>query len=270
MIILIPMAGNGRRFKEMGYQKHKPVIPITSRRTGLKVPMVVASTDDIPYSKDRETQIIYIDLDHHKRDGVEEEIKVFYPKSQFITIDYVTQGQASTCLLAKSYINNNEELFISACDNGMVFDEKKFQTVRKECDGAIFTFRNNSVVEEKPEAYGWVKKNCDDNVVSMSVKIPISDTPKKDHAVVGAFWFKRGKYFVQSSEKMIEENDRINNEFYVDQVVKHCIDIGLQIKVFEIERYLCWGTPTDYENYEKTINYWMEFYKNEDKVGAIK
>jgi len=261
MIVLIPMAGTGSRFKNKGYRKHKPVISITDRKTGLKIPMAVAATNDIPESNS--SQIIYIDRDFHKKNGVEKKIKKYYKKARFITIDYSTEGQASTCLLAKEYINNCEELLIAACDNGMEFDKKNFEEAKDGCDALIFTFRNNEAVEENPGSYGWVKVNNKTNVIDMSVKIPISDNPKNDHAVVGTFWFKKGSDFVKASENMIKENDRINNEFYVDQTMRHLLDLDLKVKVFEVEKYICWGTPKDYENYENTMKYWQEFYKNE-------
>lgn len=267
MIIIIPMAGAGSRFKIGGYLNHKPIIPITDRKTGIKIPMVVAATNDIPESKNKKTQIIYIDRSFHKKDGVEEEIKKYYRNAKFITIDNLSEGQASTCLLAKKYINNDKELLIAACDNGMEFNKDKFQETKKNCDALIFTFRNNHSVEKNPEVYGWVKIKNKIDVFDMSVKAPISNNPKQDHAVVGAFWFNKGSYFVKASEKMIKENDRINNEFYVDQAMKYLLDLGLKVKVFEIEKYICWGTPKDYENYENTIKYWQEFYKNEDWIN---
>ena len=35
------------------------------------------------------------------------------------------------------------------------------------------------------------------------------------------------------------------------------IQKGYNVKVFEVEHYLCWGTPNDY----KTYNYWEEHFK---------
>jgi dTDP-glucose pyrophosphorylase len=263
MILLIPMAGAGSRFKEEGYTVHKPAILTTDRNKG-KVPMVVAATNDLPGANDKETKIIYIDRNFHKTDGVETTIKEFYPNSEFLTIDYLTQGQASTCLLAKDFINNNDELLIAGCDNGLVFDQSKFEKEKQDADALIFTYRNHNLVLEKPNAHGWVKVDRDNFVEGVSVKKAISDTPLNDHAIVATFWFKRGVDFVRATEKMIEENDRINNEFYVDQTMKHVLDLGLKVKVFEVEKYLCWGTPKDYEEYESTFNYWKEFFKNEN------
>ena len=106
--------------------------------------------------------------------------------------------------------------------------------------------------------------NDKDEITGLSIKKAISDTPMNDHAIVATFWFKEGSIFVKSAEKMIQENDRINNEFYVDSVISHLLDLGYSAKVFEIDRYIGWGTPKDYEEYQNTIKYWKEFVK-EDK-----
>ena len=62
---------------------------------------------------------------------------------------------------------------------------------------------------------------------------------------------------------MIRSNDRVNGEFYVDQALSHALSLGLNIEIFEIDKYLCWGTPKDYETYQKTIKYWQQFVKSE-------
>ncbi len=263
MNILIPMAGAGSRFSKEGYREHKPVILVTDRRDGKKIPMVVAATKDLPQAQEKNSKIIYVDRDFHKKDGVEEKIKEFFSSAKFITINELTEGQASTCLLAKEFINNEEELLIAGCDNGIVFDEKKFAEAKRSADVLIFTFRNNEAVLENPKGYGWVDADEFGVVKAVSVKVPISDKPIKDHAIVSAFWFKQGKDFVKAAEEMIVQNDRINGEFYADQVMKYCLKFGLKVKVFEVDKYLCWGTPQEYENYEKTISYWRGFYEEE-------
>ncbi len=263
MNILIPMAGAGSRFVQEGYKIHKPAIPTIDRRSGKEIPMVVAATLDLPsanYDSCQKTNnIIYVDRDFHQKDGVESEIKKFIPQAKFITINYLTEGQASTCLLAKELIDNDEELLIAGCDNGMVFDEKKFATMRKSSDVLVFTYRNNEAVLENPAAYGWIGVDAENKVTKVSVKKPISDNPLKDHAIVATFWFKKGCDFVRATKKMIAQNDRINGEFYVDLVIKYCVELGLETKAFEIDRYIGWGTPKDYENYQKTFKYWEGF-----------
>ena len=90
----------------------------------------------------------------------------------------------------------------------------------------------------------------------ISVKVPISDNPVNDHAVVGAFWFKKGSYFIESAHDMINKNIRINGEFYVDECINNAVQMGLKVKVFEVNKYICWGTPNDL----KVYNYWKEYF----------
>lgn len=87
----------------------------------------------------------------------------------------------------------------------------------------IFTFRHNEAVLAKPQAYGWIKAQ-DTRATGVSIKVPISQTPMEDHAVVGTFWFRRGSDFVAAADQMIAADDRINGEFYVDQVMDYLIN----------------------------------------------
>ena len=38
------------------------------------------------------------------------------------------------------------------------------------------------------------------------------------------------------------------------------IELDLNVKVFEVEDYICWGTPDDYE----TFVYWQSFFHKVD------
>ncbi len=259
MNIVIPMAGAGQRFADCGYKTHKPAIPTIDRRTGREYPMVVCATMDLPGVKEDGSNVIYIDRTFHKNGGVEEEILKHYKKASFITVEQLTEGQACTCLLAKDMINNDEPLLIAGCDNGMVMDAGRFENLTSECDVIVFTYRHNQSVLANPDAYGWVKADENGKITAVSVKKAVSDTPMEDHAIVATFWFRHGAGFVRAAEKMIAENDRVNHEFYVDEVIKHALELGMDARVFEIERYIGWGTPGDYEAYTATINYWKEF-----------
>ncbi|NLL79613.1 MAG: nucleotidyltransferase [Clostridiales bacterium] len=263
MKILIPMAGAGQRFMDAGYKVHKPAILTYDRRTGKKIPMVVCAVLDLPGVEPDGSNVIFIDRLFHKEEGVEEEIRKYFPKAQFVTVEKLTEGQACTCMLARELLNPGESVLIAGCDNGMLMDEKKFRTLTEECDEIVFTYRNNEAVLKNPDAYGWMKVDDQDNIIGTSIKKAISGEPMKDHAVVATFWFKTAELFIKATEKMIAEDDRINQEFYVDQVVKHVLDLGCLAKVFEIDRYIGWGTPKDYEEYQKTYEYWKGFLQEE-------
>lgn len=263
MNILIPMAGEGRRFAEVGYVHSKPAIPTLDKRTGKSLPMVVCATLDLPGVAADGGNLIYVERDFHRKDGTEDSVKKHFPNARFITVDRLTEGQACTCLLAEALIDSEEELLIAGCDNGMEFDGENFSAQKESADVLVFTYRHNPAVLKNPNAYGWMLADSEDNITGMSIKKAISETPMEDHAVVATFWFRHGSIFVNAAKKMIAEDDRINHEFYVDEVIRHVIDLGYRAKVFEVDRYIGWGTPADYEAYQKTFSYWKEFCEKE-------
>jgi len=249
MNILIPMAGAGSRFQQEGYTTPKPLLDILGK------PMVVQAALSLP----KGDRYIFVCRDFHITEyQIDQELKKFFPDCIIVTVDHLTEGQASTCLLAKEYINNDEALMIGASDNGMIWNADKFTQMSEQADCMPFTFRNNVTVVPKPQQYGWVVTDENMNATKVSVKVPISDKPMNDHAIVGAFWFAKGKDFVEAAERMIAKNRRINNEFYVDECINEVIEAGKRVKVFEIDYYICWGTPNDY----RTFYYWEGFFKN--------
>ena len=265
--ILIPMAGAGQRFADAGYTVHKPAIMTGDRATGQEKPMVVCATKDLPGVAADGSNVIYVDRNFHKPDGVEDAIRAWYPQAAFITVDHLTEGQACTCMLAEPYLDPEQPLLIAGCDNGMDIDRDAFDALTKECDCIVFTYRHNEAVLANPNAYGWMIADADGNITGTSIKKAISDRPMEDPAVVATFWFRRAAVFIEATKKMIAENDRINGEFYVDQTVKHVLDLGYRAKIFDIDRYVGWGTPADYEGYQKTWNYFKAFLGDKNIFG---
>jgi dTDP-glucose pyrophosphorylase len=248
MNLLIPMAGGGSRFAEKFFSLPKPLIPVDG------MPMVIQAIRCMPEAR---KQIFIAQREHEVRFNFKVVLESFLSCSNWIYSDGLTQGQAETCLLAKTLINNEDSLFIGACDNGMIYNYEAFNELSMIADAIVFTFRNSAAVAAKPQAYGWVV--ADGNQArSVSVKVPISQYPVKDPAIVGAFWFRHGKDFVAAAESMIDQNRRVNNEFYVDECINDLIQAGADVRIFDIEHYIGWGTPEDYYTYQ----YWSSFFNS--------
>jgi dTDP-glucose pyrophosphorylase len=240
------MAGSGSRFLKQGFELPKPLIPVDG------IPMVVRAIQCMPQG---EKKILIVQKEHATRFDMVSALEPYFDDINWIYVDGLTDGQASTCLLAKDLINNDEPLFIGACDNGMFYDDELFHSVSEICDVIIFTFRNSTAASLNPSAYGWVN-TIGDRASSVSVKVAISDNPISDPAIVGAFWFKRGSDFVTAAEDMINQNRRINNEFYVDECINNLIAGGADVRIFDITEYIGWGTPEDYQTY----HYWSSYF----------
>ena len=145
----------------------------------------------------------------------------------------------------------------------MGYEQANYKKVMADpkTDAIIWTFRNNPNVTRHPEHWGWVAVDKKNTVKKVSVKIPLSNTPLRDHAIVGSFSFKKASYFFEQAKKMIKDNRRINNEFYNDECMNVLVENKLRVKVFEIDTYIGWGTPSDLKTYE----YWSAYFKKRKK-----
>jgi dTDP-glucose pyrophosphorylase len=248
-VILIPLAGRGSRFLKLGYKDPKPLIEVSGK------PMIIQSANSLPSSQN----LIFVALKEHLNNyPLEQVLKDEFIDAKIISVDDVTLGQAITCSLGLEGVDDSSSLLIAATDNGMIYDHEKYQKLIQDenTDAIIFTFRNHIGSKNNPEMYGWVKTDSKNNATNVSVKVPITNNPYEDHAIVGTFWFKKIEYYNRGLRILTEKNIRINNEYYVDSLMGELMQLGLNIKVFEVEDYVCWGTPDDYE----TFIYWQSFF----------
>ena len=251
---LIPMAGEGSRFKQEGYKDPKPMIDVGGE------PMIQRAAESAPKSE----SYTFVCREHHLTEyPLEKNLKeMFGDKARIITVDHLTEGQACTCMLAEESLDSEKPLFIGACDNGMVWNEEEYEKLisDKSVDVVAWTHRNYIGAKWNPKAYGWVHADKNGKVESVSVKVPISDTPGKDPGIVGSFWFRRAGDFFDATRELVEKDERVNGEFYVDSVMNAAIRLGKNVHIFDIDRYICWGTPDDY----RAWNYWKEYFRGSE------
>ena len=82
------------------------------------------------------------------------------------------------------------------------------------------------------------------------------ETPASDPIVLGTFTFRRAEDFRRALERLIKRDGRINGEFYIDSLINDAIALGLRCHLFEVDSYLCWGTPNDL----RTFEYWQSCF----------
>jgi len=243
--LILPMAGKGSRFKKEGYQISKPLLDVDGK------PMVVQAVNSLPDTKNK----IFVS---QKSYNIEKILKRYYDNLKIIDIDYTTKGQACSCQLALENLDLEKPILISACDNGVYYDVRKYNDLifDESIDVIVWSFRNQQTSKNNPNMYSWLDVDEENNVKFVSSKNFIYDDPLKTHAIIGTFFFRKAKYFAEGLRANYQKDIKTNDEFYVDDVINRNIEKGLKVKVFEVENYICWGTPNDY----KTYNYWKNYF----------
>lgn len=228
------MAGEGKRFREAGYTIPKPLIEVDGK------PMVIRALESLPRAS---KNILIVRKKHLNIDDFKSLLNNYFENVIIVEIDYLTEGQASTCLLSESYVPKNSIINIGACDIGFEYNMTKYTETLDKFESFIWSYNNNPNVLKNPEMYGWIKtKNNSNEIEQVSCKKPISDKLMEDHVVSGTFTFKNSDLFFEGIKKMILENDRVNGEFYLDNVFNH---LTHKSSIFKVEGYYSWGTPSE-------------------------
>jgi HAD superfamily hydrolase (TIGR01509 family) len=234
--VLIPMAGAGSRFEQAGYTFPKPLIDVKGK------PMIQVIVENLNIK----ANFIYIvQKSHREKYNLDTLLNLITPNCKIVEVDGVTEGAAITALMAKKYINTDHPLFFANSDQFVEWDSNEFfyKMNENDCDGGIPTFKATH------PKWSFAKLDGEGFVTEVQEKNPISDL-----ATVGFYYWKHGSDFVKYAEEMIEQNIRVNNEFYVCPVYNNAIKGGLKVRTFNVPKMWGLGTPED-------LKYYLENYK---------
>lgn len=247
---LIPMAGDGVRFSREGYAVPKPMVGVDG------VPMIARSLGALPNA---ERWIALVRGQHLEHPGLEPALSANGRDVEIVRVEELTEGQLATCLLARDRLDPDPALLIGCCDAAVVFDEERYNelTSDPEIDCLVWTFRNHPHANRHPTHYGWVRTSADGDVQGISCKQPLSDRVSGDPGIIGIFWFRQARFFLEAADQLIAEDRRVNGELYVDTAIEVLVEQGRRARVFEVEHLVNFGIPDDVRTYE----YWSSYFR---------
>ena len=229
MNILIPMAGEGSRFAKEGYTFPKPLIDVNGK------PMIQSVVENLDFNAN---YIFLVRKDHIKKyEGLADTLqRITNGRCTIVEVDGLTEGAACTALLAKKYIDNDEDLLIANSDQIIEYSPENFNLMKEltDCDAMVYTF------EAVHPKWSFVKTNSRGVVTEVAEKRPISNI-----ATCGIYWYRKGSDFVKYAGQMIEKDIRVNNEFYIAPVYNELILDGGTLVPFFVHEMWGVGTPED-------------------------
>lgn len=241
--ILVPMAGEGRRFREAGYTESKPLIPILGR------PMIAHVIENLR-PKERPYRFTFLcraeDLEGMELRSLLIEME---PNAQIVPVFQTTGGAACTTLLAADVLNPHSSLLIANCDQWIDHPIDAFleQSLAPDVDGGILVFPN------KDPKWSYARLDPKGKVREVAEKRCIAPW-----ATVGLYAFGTVKDYIDAAIKMIDADDKTRGEFYVCPVFNYLIRDGKQIvaPALDASQMVGFGTPEDLarivQSYAKT------------------
>ena len=230
--LVIPMGGLGSRFEKEGYTTPKPFLPIFGKEMYKWVIENMLPRDPVLRAK-VQTHII-----------VREEHRSLFQHTEGFhlhTLPSLTEGPACTVLAIKDIINTSNPLVIANSDQHLEWDSDAlyYSLLHPSIDGIISSF---SQLDPSDIKWSYAKTDANQRVMEVAEKKYISS-----NASTGIYGWSHGSDFVAYTESMIQQNIRVNNEFYVCPVYNEAIKAGKSIRVLECFKMWGLGVPKDYE-----------------------
>jgi dTDP-glucose pyrophosphorylase len=238
--LVIPAAGEGRRFKEAGFIDPKPLIQVKG------TPMIVWVMNNFDLSYQDEIIIIQ-QANDNLIDKLNPYLSKIKAKVKFATVNELTDGPAKTVMVATSHINKENALIVANSDqfvsNGI--EDFVYKTRILNSSGLILTMTATG------KKWSYVKRNSSGNISEVKEKVEISN-----EATVGIYSWSSYQLMYDGFSEMFSKKDSTNGEFYVAPSYNYLID--KEVEVFpqfigdHANNVHGLGTPEDLLNFEKT------------------
>lgn len=214
--LVIPAAGLGSRFRAVGINTPKPLIPV------LDIPMIGWVIANFPLNDGDEIWIITRKEDHLP-ELMESLISKIKYQIHFVELDELTDGAATTLQFALDLIPGNEAVLSANSDQFIATDISEFiESVRNgNSDGQILTMHASD------SKWSYIERDSNKKVINVVEKEVVSD-----EATVGVYGWKTATVAKNSIAAMKKDELRVNGEFYVAPSYTYLIKLGGVISTY--------------------------------------
>lgn len=239
MAIIITMAGLGSRFRKAGYNCPKYMIEVNGKT------LFEWSMDSLRgYNNYVSKYIFVVRKEDVARDFICEKMKKYGINNvEIMELDYLTDGQATTCMLAMPKCNSDEAIMIYNIDTYVEPNEMKYEHI--EGDGYIPCFHAQG------EHWSFVKLDDSGNAIEVREKKRISD-----NCTLGAYYFSSAKLYEKIyNEYYQKDNNLEKNEKYIAPLYNYMIEKGLVVKISIIDekKVHVLGTPEELNVFKNSM-----------------
>lgn len=238
LTIIITMAGLGSRFRKAGYNCPKFMIEVGGKS------LFEWSMDSlVGYNKYVKKYIFIVRKEDCATEYIKEKCELYNISNiDIIEIDCLTDGQATTCMLALAHCDMNSPILVFNIDTYIEPNELRYEDI---CgDGYIPCF------SALGEHWSFVKVNEDGKAVEIREKIRISD-----NCTLGAYYFSSAELYRELYEEYYSKGSNIEKgEKYIAPLYNYMIQKNMEvtISIIDSKKVHVLGTPeelNEFKNY---------------------
>ncbi len=231
MQVIITMAGLGSRFRKAGY--NVPKYMIEAKGKTLFEWSMESLTD---YNSHVSKYIFIVRKEDESETFIKEKSALYGIKNiEVIGIDYLTDGQATTCMLAIPHCNMNESIMVYNIDTYVEAGEMKYSSISG--DGHIPCFHTDG------DHWSFAKLDDSGKVVEVREKQRISD-----NCTLGAYYFSSAKLYKELYEEYYSDDSHLEKkEKYIAPLYNLMIykNLPVTISIVDDKKVHVLGTPEE-------------------------
>lgn len=248
MNIIIPLGGLGKRFSEFGYRLPKPLIRLFFK------PIIFWLLDNLSVSKNDNVYLICNKF--LKKYRFEDEVKKKYPNYNIIYLDADTRGAAETIYIGTQNIKNDGNTILLDGDTFYGIDILALYRLSKN-KNMVFCFKQS---DDRP-VYSYVGFDENKKINKIAEKQRITE-----YANTGCYAFAKLSELRKYCKKIIDNDLRFGNEFYMSRVISEMITDKKKFvaNVINESDFDVVGTPFQYKLFQNKFmqNKNLDYFKN--------
>jgi len=243
MKIIIPMSGTGERFLKAGYTVPKPLLRVDGK---LVIEHVV---DMFPGEHDF---VFICNANHEERFKMSSFLKSIRPGAKVVVIPEHKKGPVYAVAQAFETFGDDEEIIVSYSDFLIAWDYEDFKRAVRgtQCDGAIPCYTGFHPHLLRGNLYAGVLRDKEGYMLDIKEKHRFTEDPMESCHSCGIYYFRRGADVKRYFRELMEFDINLNGEYYVSMVYYLYKRDGKRVLIYEVPKFLQWGTPEDLEEYE--------------------
>ncbi|MDC3232499.1 2-C-methyl-D-erythritol 4-phosphate cytidylyltransferase [Prochlorococcus sp. AH-716-A09] len=260
-ILLIPMCGIGKRFKDAGYKIHKSQINISGTN------MLNRVSEKFP--KDFKKYII-------TTKKIKEEIcksnQIINKTNNYfwIIIEEHALGPGYTLYKGINQIPDYEPIYISYCDITWTWGKVKLPHENKNIEAAIFTHYGFHPHLINNPFSAFCKKNYNNTLKKIKEKGSFTKNWMSEEVSIGVFYIRNKKFLMEGLNKLIRRKYLVKNEYYPSLIFNFFVERELKVHLIKVKSFVHYGTPDQLEDFKRWIdNLRKNFQKEIIKFPAI-
>ena len=228
--LIMPMGGRGYRFFKDGYSMPKPLIELEGK------PFFYWAVQSVSKFVDVEDIRFVVLKEHIEQFNIDKVILEYYPDAIITVIPEVLPGAVLTCMEGVKDLDDECPILFNDCDHMFTCKELYDFCAKAEFsspDAALLTFPSDEAkfsfvqMDDKGKIIGTVEKQVVSNL-----------------AICGAYYFKDAATFLDAANKYLTRCSY--EEFFVSGVYNILAENGAELKAFNTDVHISFGTPEEY------------------------